>query len=63
MEVIMNSPSQELAKIIVEKLVKHKLLLSDDSAKMTTGFTTGNLKQEDWRLIIEKAIDAEANHE
>ena len=54
----MSSPSEELAKNIVSKLVIAKLILPEDEVPIATKLSEGQLKPEDWRLTIEKNIDA-----
>ena len=54
----MSSPSEELAKKIASKLVKEKLILPEDELPIETKLSDGQLKPEDWRLTIEKNIDA-----
>ena len=58
MEGNMSSPSEELAKKIASKLVKEKLILPEDELPIATKLSDGQLKPEDWRLTIEKNIDA-----
>jgi len=58
MEGNMSSPSEELAKKIVSKLVIAKLILPEDEVPIATKLSEGQLKPEDWRLTIEKGIDA-----
>lgn len=55
----MDNPSKRLAKTILERLVEEKILLVEDSKKMLEKFSSGKLKQEDWRLPIEIAGDKE----
>jgi hypothetical protein len=58
MEGNMSSLSEELAKKIASKLVKEKLILPEDELPIATKLSDGQLKPEDWRLTIEKNIDA-----
>ena len=58
MEGNMSSPSEELAKNIVSKLVIAKLILPEDEVPIATKLSEGQLKPEDWRFTIEKGIDA-----
>lgn len=55
----MTTPSQALAKIVIEKLAAEKLITSDDAKKMVDNYATGKLRQEDWRLALEKGLDKE----
>lgn len=52
----MSAPSQELAKIIIERLVDEKLMIEEDAKKIEGKLSEGKLKAEDWRMVIEKAI-------
>jgi len=49
--------SEELSEIVVSQLVGKGLLLEVDGKAATTDMATGKLKSEDWRLLMEKAID------
>ena len=51
--------SEELSEIAVSKLVGSGLLLEADNKYAVTAMSKGQLKSEDWRLLIEKAIDKE----
>ncbi|NTV12340.1 MAG: hypothetical protein HGA96_00155 [Desulfobulbaceae bacterium] len=55
----MTSPSHELATIVVDRLAAEKLITADDAKKMAVKYAEGKLRQEDWRLSIEKGLDAE----
>ncbi len=55
----MGTPSEQLAAKIVERLVKEKILLPADGEKIVGKLAEGELRSEDWRLPIEKAIDKE----
>ena len=57
------TPSEELAEIVTSRLVESALVLEMDSATLQKDMATGKLKGEDWRLIIEKAIDKESGNE
>jgi len=57
----MNSPSEELAEIILPLLVKDGLLLPEDAKKYKTKFAIGKMTLEDWRLAAEKALDKGEN--
>ena len=54
----MSVPSQELAKIIIARLVDEKLINDDDAKKIETNLSEGRLKSADWRMVIEKAIQS-----
>ena len=55
----MTIPSHELGKIVFERLASEKLITSDDKEKMIDKYAEGKLRQEDWRLSIEKGLDKE----
>lgn len=55
----MSTPSQDLAKIIIEKLIAEKLLLAEDEKRLLPKLAEGKLRAEDWRLAVEKAADKE----
>lgn len=56
----MSTPSEELSKKIVAKLVDSKLIAAADVSQLTTDLSQGKLRPEDWRLLIEKGMDVEA---
>jgi len=56
----MNTPSQELANKILERLTVEKLVTDDDAKKLVTKMADGKLRPEDWRLAIEKAAEKAA---
>jgi hypothetical protein len=49
----METPSEMLAKKILERLIKEKLLTEDSAKKLLPKFIEGKLHSEDWRLPIE----------
>ncbi len=55
----MSSPSQDLANRIILKLVEEKLIQADDKETMTVKLSQGKLRQDDWRLAVEKSFDTE----
>ena len=55
----MTSPSHELAQIVVERLASEKLITSEDVKKMVGSYAEGKLRQEDWRLALEKGENKE----
>ncbi len=55
----MGTPSEQLAARIVERLIKEKILLAEDGKKIEGKLAKGELRSEDWRLHIEKALDKE----
>jgi hypothetical protein len=50
----MISPSEELSKKILEKLVAEVLITADDAKKMSSRMAAGKLRADDWKLAIEK---------
>jgi ribosomal protein S1 len=58
----LKTPSEVLAEKVVAGLVAKALVLSNDAKKLTVNISTGKLKAEDWRLVIEKAIDKDASN-
>lgn len=55
----MTTPSQSLAQIIIDKLAAEKLITNDDAKKWVDKYASGKLRQEDWRLALEKGLDKE----
>ncbi len=53
----MESPSQQLAKKIMSRLVTEKLLLVADEAKLISKLAEGTLTAADWRLGLENAAE------
>lgn len=51
----MDTPSEQLASKILERLIKERLLTPDDRAKLLSKLAEGKLKSEDWHLAIELA--------
>ncbi|BBA34073.1 uncharacterized protein sS8_2121 [Methylocaldum marinum] len=51
------APSELLAEQIAHELVDKALVLANDAKTMQRSLAAGKLKAEDWRLLIEKAID------
>ena len=47
------TPSQALARQIVERLVADRLLRAEDAHTMRSKLADGTLSAEDWRLSIE----------
>lgn len=54
----MATPSEQLAAKIVDRLVREKLLVEADAGKITEKIIQEKMKPEEWRLYIEKGIDA-----
>lgn len=59
----MSTPSEDLTKIIFEKLIKEGLLAEDDASKLFVKASTGKMDSADWRLAIEKSGKKEGDDE
>ncbi len=57
---IVETPSQALARQIVERLVKERLISTEVAAKLQQQLADGKLRAEDWRLPIELGPEREA---
>lgn len=55
----MDTPSQKLAKQIMDRFVADGILTATDATKMVDKLASGKLKQEDWQLPIELAGEKE----
>lgn len=55
----MDTPSMKLAGLILDRLVKEKLIRADDQKKLIAKLAEGKLKTEDWRLPVELAMKEE----
>ena len=53
----METPSQKLAARILKRLADAKLLREADAQALASKLAAGSLKQEDWRLAVEKALE------
>ena len=53
----MKSPDEELIELIFPSLIEEKLFLATDLERYQEKIATGSMKEEDWLLAIEKAID------
>ncbi len=53
----MKSPDEELIELIFPSLIEEKLFLATDLERYKEKIATGSMKEEDWLLAIEKAID------
>lgn len=51
------TPSEELSEILAKSLVDKKLVLAKDANKLAVDLAAGEMRAEDWRVIIEKALD------
>lgn len=49
----METPSEALAKRIITRLIKEKLISEDAANKLLPGLGNGKLRPEDWRLSVE----------
>lgn len=57
----MTTPSEALIEVILPLLVEGKLFLLDDATKYKAKLAAGNMKAEDWLLVVEKAHEKEAS--
>lgn len=57
------TPSEELAEILTNALLDKGLILKEDAPHTSLEIASGKLKAEDWRLLIEKALDKEVSDE
>jgi hypothetical protein len=55
------TPDGQVADEIVEELVSEGLILATQVGQIFRGLESGNLKMKDWRLIAEKALEAEGS--
>ena len=55
----MNTPSDQLAVLILDRLIGEGLLAQSDREKLFAKLSGGNLKGEDWRLVFELATEKE----
>jgi hypothetical protein len=53
------TPTQTLARQIVERLVKEGLITASAGAKLQPKLAAGKLSAEDWRLAIELGMERE----
>jgi hypothetical protein len=56
-EILVETPSELLAKIIFTVLLEKGIILGGDVKKNQHNLALGKLKSEDWRLLIEKSLD------
>ena len=59
----MESPSEKLAKRIVERLVEEGLVTSERGKRIQSKLPTGQVQSEDWRAEIELSVSAVKNRE
>ncbi len=57
------TPAEELAEIVTNALLDEGLILKEDAPHTSREIASGKLRAEDWRLLIEKALDKEASDE
>lgn len=53
------TPTQTLARKIVDRLVNEGLITASAGAKLQPKLAEGKLKAEDWRLLIELGMERE----
>ena len=56
----MKSPSEELVEVISPLLVEGKLFLQDDADKYKEKIALGVMKEEDWLMAVENALEKES---
>ena len=54
----MDSASDELAAIIIERLVRERLLTKPDARKILPKLAEGSLTAEDWRAALQRSATA-----
>ena len=52
----MNTPSEQLAEKILERLIREKLLTKPESKKLQPKLAEGKLRSEDWKLAVELSL-------
>lgn len=52
----MSTPSDQLARRIVDRLLAERLIEQADAARLAAGISQGKAEAEDWRLAIERAL-------
>lgn len=55
----MNTPSEDLAKRILEQLLAENLITLEDAGHLLPKLAEGKMRPEDWKLALEKAIEKE----
>lgn len=53
----MNTLSEDLARKVLPILAERKLVLAEDVERYAIKLASGKMKAEDWRLLVEKAMD------
>lgn len=51
----MKTPSEELANMILAKLVTESCVTKEDAEKLFIKMAAGKLRTEDWKLAMEKS--------
>lgn len=51
----MATPSEDLASLIGEQLVREKIIREDDARRLLGTLAAGTLTAEDWRFELERA--------
>jgi hypothetical protein len=55
------SPSEKLAALILERLIREKLLTRSEAKKVLSKLAEGKLRAEDWRAAIEISLPKQFN--
>ena len=53
----MNTLSEDLARKVLPILADRNLVLAEDVERYIVKLASGKMKAEDWRLLVEKAMD------
>ena len=56
----METPSEQLSKIIVKRLVDEKILDDEDGQEIQQKLVSGDVHEEDWQFAIESQLQREA---
>jgi hypothetical protein len=51
----MSTPSDQLASLIVERLIAERLVSSADAPHLAARIADGKIQADEWRLAIERA--------
>ena len=59
----MPTPSEQVASLIVKRLIEAKLLRAGDESKIFATLVDGTMNAQDWRLAVELAVAKEKKNE
>jgi len=57
---ISGNPSQQLAALLVDRLIKEGLLRGEKRDQLAEKIASGKMREDDWRLEIDLAIEKAA---